>query len=115
MDKNFDFDILDETPDYTGNPFEAQYREKIQEYEAKLKEAKTERIITNVASALIAGAVVGGISNIKLKNAQKKAEKRVNAAWDSGYEYGKALTTYAANNYLDGYENGVKLQIQNKT
>jgi len=115
MDTNFEFDILDDKPDYTGNPFESQYKAKLAEYEEALKAEKTKRIATNVASALVAGAVVGGISNLRIKSIQKKAAKREDAAWDRGYEYGKNITTYAANNYIDGMENGYKIAIQNKT
>lgn len=108
MDKNFDFDVLNDTPDYSGNPFEEQYRQKLAEYEEELKAAKTKRIASNVATALITGAVVGGLSSIKLNREKRRGRKREEAAWDRGYEYGKNITTYAAENYIAGMENGYR-------
>ena len=105
---NNNFDDVMDLGSITDDPFQKQYEAKMAEYEAKIKAMKAEKAASNIACCLIGGAAVGLVSSAAMKKQEKKYKKQLNNSWEEGYNTGRAITTYAAENYISGLNDGLK-------
>lgn len=91
-----------------NNPFEADYKEKCEKYERQIEQMKDEQ---NAKIALtIAGTAVicGLVYSIDKSKTIKKYNKQLATEWQSGYDIGCGITSLAAQNYINGINDGIK-------
>lgn len=92
----------------TNNPFEADYKERCEEYERQIKQMKDEHDFKIALTVAGTAAVCGIIYSIDKSKMIKKYNKQLANEWQAGYDIGCGITSLAADNYIRGMNDGVK-------